>query len=139
MGLFDFFRGKGASKPAAGVDEKTLAKHAERVLDKRALSPDRFASIEYLCRLATPEAWRIVLSRFNFTVDPSITDREEKQYIFDSIVGSPEHATEAICEYLRRSDPLNVTIKFPRRRRDLPLPGVVYSAGLFFRTCLRTA
>jgi hypothetical protein len=78
MGLFDFFKGKGAA--SGDAQEKTLMRHAERVLDKRAMSPDRFASIEYLARLGTEEAWRALLPRYNFTVDPTITDREEKAY-----------------------------------------------------------
>jgi hypothetical protein len=118
MGLFDFFKGRGAPKAGAGADDKTLAKHAERVLDKRALSPDRFASIEYLCRLGTPDAWRTVLTRFNFTVDPSITDREEKQYIFDAIVAAPEGAIEPICDYLRGTDALNWPVKMLRKVVD---------------------
>lgn len=114
MGLFDFFKSKSGTKPAP-ADDKTLAKHAERVLDKRAMSPDRFASIEFLCRAGTVESWRSVLPRFNFTVDPSITDREEKQYIFDSVVAAPDNAVEPICEYLRTAESLNWPVKMLRK------------------------
>lgn len=117
MGLFDFFKSKGSTK-SAPADDKTLAKHAERVLDKRAMSPDRFASIEFLCRTATPESWRAVLPRFNFTVDPSITDREEKQYIFDSVVAAPDNAVEPICEFLRTAESLNWPVKMLRKIVD---------------------
>ena len=84
MGLFDFLRKPSGTSPAE--QEKLLARHTERVMDKRSMSPDRFASIEYLCKLGTEEAWRALLPRYNFTVDPSITDREEKHYIFDQAV-----------------------------------------------------
>lgn len=117
MGLFDFFKSKGSTK-SAPADDKTLAKHAERVLDKRALSPDRFASIEFLCRTATPEAWRAVLPRFNFSVDPSITDREEKQYIFDAVVAAPDNAVEPLCEFLRTAESLNWPVKMLRKIVD---------------------
>lgn len=117
MGLFDFFKSKSSTK-SAPADDRTLAKHAERVLDKRAMSPDRFASIEFLCRAATAESWRSVLPRFNFTVDPSITDREEKQYIFDSIVAAPDNAIEPICEYLRSAESLNWPVKMLRKIVD---------------------
>jgi hypothetical protein len=116
MGFFDFLKGKGGKSAAA--DEKTLAKHGERVMDKRALSPDRFASIEFLCKTATEEAWRAVLPRFNFNVDPSITDREEKQYIFDSIVAAPDNAVEPVCEYLRSAESLNWPVKMLRKIVD---------------------
>ena len=98
MGLFDFFKGRGGG---GNNDERALMRHAERVLDKRAMSPDRFASIEFLARMATPEAWRALLPRLNFAVDPSITDREEKQYIYEAIIGSKDTAVEPVKEYLR--------------------------------------
>jgi HEAT repeat protein len=107
MGLFDFLRGRNAG----GADP--LQKHAERVLDKRAMSPDRFASIEYLCNVATDEAWRALLPRFNFNVDPSITDREEKQFILEHISES-ETAIEPAKEFLRKAQAVNWPIKFLR-------------------------
>ncbi len=107
MGLFDFL--KGGSKTDS--DERAVLRHAERVMDKRAMSPDRFASIEYLCRLATAEAWRALLPRFNFNVDPSITDREEKTYIFDSITANFENAVEPVKEFLRVSPSLTWPMK----------------------------
>ena len=107
MGLFDFLRGRNAG----GADP--LQKHAERVLDKRAMSPDRFASIEYLCNVATDEAWRALLPRFNFNVDPSITDREEKQFILEHISES-ETAIEPAKEFLRKAQAVNWPIKILR-------------------------
>lgn len=108
MGLFDFLRGRNAG----GADP--LQKHAERVLDKRAMSPDRFASIEYLCNVATDEAWRALLPRFNFTVDPSITDREEKQFILEHISEARETAVEPVKEFLRKAQAVNWPIKMLR-------------------------
>src|SRR4051812_40003600 len=110
MGLFDFLKGKGGG--AGGTaDEKALMRHAERVMDKRAMSPDRFGSIEFLARQSSGEAWRALLPRFNFNVDPTITDREEKQYIFEAITGNPENAVEPVREYLRTAPSLAWPIK----------------------------
>lgn len=108
MGLFDFLRGRSAG----GADP--LQKHAERVLDKRAMSPDRFASIEYLCNVGTDEAWRALLPRFNFTVDPSITDREEKGYILEHISEAKETAVEPVKEFLRKAQAVNWPLKMLR-------------------------
>ncbi len=108
MGLFDFLRGKNSN----AVDP--LLKHAERVLDKRAMSPDRFASIEYLCNVGSDEAWRALLPRFNFTVDPSITDREEKQFIFERISEAGDAAVEPVKEFLRKAQAVNWPIKMLR-------------------------
>lgn len=110
MGLFDFFKGKGGGT----ADERTIQKHAERVMDKRAMSPDRFGSIEFLCKLNTPEAWRAVLTRYNFSVDPSITDREEKQFIYESVIANPEKAVEPVREFLRTAQALNWPLKMLR-------------------------
>lgn len=113
MGIFDFLKGsRGAT--SADAQEKTVQRHAERVLDKRALSPDRFASIEYLCRLDSEESWRAVLPRLNFTVDPSITDREEKQYILDTVAEASEAAVEPVKEFLRKTTAVNWAIKMLR-------------------------
>ncbi len=101
MGLFDFFKAKGGS--TAEAQERALMRHAERVLDKRAMSPDRFASIEYLCRLGTEESWRALLPRFDFTVDPSITDREEKQFIFEHITEARDTAVDPVREFLPKA------------------------------------
>ncbi len=108
MGLFDFLRGRGSSGP------DSLQKHAERVLDKRAMSPDRFASIEYLCKVGTDEAWRALLPRFNFVVDPTITDREEKQFIIEHISEAKETAVEPVKDFLRKSQAVNWPLKMLR-------------------------
>lgn len=108
MGLFDFLKGRNSG----GADP--LQKHAERVLDKRAMSPDRFASIEYLCNVGTDEAWRALLPRFNFTVDPSITDREEKQFILEHISEAKETAVEPVKEFLRKAQAVNWPLKMLR-------------------------
>ncbi|MBL8603932.1 MAG: HEAT repeat domain-containing protein [Myxococcales bacterium] len=110
MGFLDFLfkRDSGSGSEAA------LMRHGERVLDKRAMSPDRFASIEYLCKIQTEEGWRALLPRYNFTVDPGITDREEKQYIFDHITRDADSAVEPVKEFLRKSNAINWPIKMLR-------------------------
>lgn len=108
MGLFDFFR-RGSGGPAE--QERLLARHAENVMDKRSLSQERFQSIEYLCKLGTEDAWRALLPRYNFTVDPSITDREEKQYLFDAITRAGDSAVEPVKEFLRKTTAVNWPIK----------------------------
>lgn len=112
MGLFDFFKAKGGA--SGDAQEKALLRHAERVLDKRAMSPDRFASIEYLCRLGTEEAWRALLPRYNFSVDPTITDREEKEYILEAISSAGEAAVGPVKEYLLKTNSVNWPLKMLR-------------------------
>ncbi|QQR88818.1 MAG: hypothetical protein IPJ88_11330 [Myxococcales bacterium] len=72
--------------------DKTLRKHAERIANKRAQSPDRWESIKVLSAMNTPEAISAMLGRFTFVSDPSITDQEEKDAVFESVVSAKEMA-----------------------------------------------
>jgi len=112
MGFLDFLFKRGGD--AGAGDEAALLKHGERILDKRAMSPDRFASIEYLCNLGTDDAWRALLPRYNFNVDPSITDREEKHFIFDRISRAQDTAVVPVKEFLRKTTSVNWALKILR-------------------------
>jgi hypothetical protein len=85
VGLLDFLR--RGSKPSEGppVDRK-FAGLAKTAADKHAQNYDRDEAIRALCLLGTPQAARALLKRFNFQVDPSINDQEEKELAFDGIV-----------------------------------------------------
>lgn len=115
MGLFDFFR-KSSAGPAE--QERLLARHAERVMEKSSLGLDRRQSIEYLCALGTEEAWRAVLPRYNFTVDSSINDRDDKNIIFEAIVQGGESAVEPVKEFLRKTTAVNWPIKMLQKLLD---------------------
>jgi HEAT repeat protein len=115
MGIFDFFR-KSSAGPAE--QERLLARHAERVLDKSSLGLDRRQSIEYLCALGTEEAWRALLPRYNFTVDSSINDRDDKNIIFEAIVRAGDSAVGPVKEFLRKTTAVNWPIKMLQRLLD---------------------
>jgi hypothetical protein len=115
MGLFDFFR-KSSSGPAE--QERLLARHAERVLDKSSLGLDRRQSIDYLISLGTEDAWRALLPRYNFTVDSSINDRDDKNLIFEAITQSGESAVEPVKEFLRKTTAVNWPIKMLQKLLD---------------------
>lgn len=115
MGLFDFFR-KSSAGPAE--QERLLARHAERVLDKSSMGLDRRQSIDYLIALGTEDAWRALLPRYNFSVDSSINDREDKNLIFDAIVNAGESAVEPVKEFLRKTTAVNWPIKMLQKLLD---------------------
>ncbi|MFW5875602.1 MAG: HEAT repeat domain-containing protein [Myxococcota bacterium] len=93
MGLLDLFSKK------SGVE-----KHAARVANKRAQAQDRWESIRALGAMKTPEAVDALLVRLTFTVDPSITDQEEKEAVQEAIVEAGEAAVEPLRRFLRSTD-----------------------------------
>jgi HEAT repeat protein len=94
MGLFDLFKGKsGKGKDGEPKRSSAVAKWADVVANKRAQAYDRAEAIEELCKLRTGEAVAALLRRFTFTIDPSITDQEEKQYVYDGILAAGRDAT----------------------------------------------
>ncbi|MEZ4301395.1 MAG: HEAT repeat domain-containing protein [Polyangiaceae bacterium] len=88
MGLFDFLKKKedpkkGSVPPPA---DKRVAGHAKVVADKRAQTYDRLESLQALAEMRTADAAAALLKRFSFSIDPSITDQEEKDLAFVGIV-----------------------------------------------------
>lgn len=99
MALFDLFGKKS--------DAAVVKKHAERATNRRAQAPDRWEAIAALCKLGTSEAVEALLPRFNFYVDPSITDEEEKDAAFEGIVATGEAAVAPVRAYLRKADSIS--------------------------------
>jgi len=66
--------------------DRKLAGLAKTSTNKRAQAYDRDEALRGLCALGTPQAAEVLLKRFTFSIDPSITDQEEKALAFDGIV-----------------------------------------------------
>lgn len=110
MGLFDFLK-KSSSPPPAANFSKKVAGPAKLVADKRAQAYDRSEAIRQLGELKTEEAAEALLRRFTFTIDPSITDQEEKDAAFDAIVATGEPAVEAIRAFCTKAEVLTWPIR----------------------------
>lgn len=106
MGLFDFFK----SSP-----EATIQKHAARVADKRAQSPDRWESIQALGALKSAEAVKALLPRFKFYVDPSITDNDEKDETFRLICAVGADAIPPTRAFALKAESLSWPLKILER------------------------
>ena len=90
MGLFDRFRG---DKPKSDIPKTSpAAKWADKAGDKRAQNYDRAEAIAHLSQMRSADAVSALLKRFTFTIDPSITDQEEKDAAYDGIVAAGEEA-----------------------------------------------
>ena len=101
MGLLDIFKGGNGG----------LKKHLARVSNKRAQQHDRWESIQVLANDGSEEAIRALLTRFNIRVDPSITDREERNAAFEGVVRWGERALGPVQDFLKSSDTLAWPLK----------------------------
>jgi hypothetical protein len=101
MGLFDRFKGSGKG------DKKNnpAAKWADRI-EKRAQNYDRQEAIQALADLGSRDAVEVLLRRFSFVVDPSITDQEEKDAAFRGILRAGQDAIEPVREYGGKAESL---------------------------------
>ena len=94
MGFFDILGGK----------ERTFKKHCARAVNKRAQNVDRWQSLQFLGNHQSREAAEVLLKRFTFRVDPSITDQEEKELAMVGILEAGKDAVEPICDFLKQHD-----------------------------------
>lgn len=129
MGFFDLFKSKskgGGDKNdggAAGDDDKkkkpsaaatAAAKWAEAVGSKRAQAYDRAEAIQELCKQKTPEAVEALLKRFTFATDPSITDQEEKDAVFEGICAVGRDAIAPVRAFAAKAESLSAPIRILR-------------------------
>ncbi len=105
MGILDFF------SKSKGLSEGAFRKHADRVANKRAQSADRYESILALKDEKSAPGVEALLKRFTYYIDPSITDQDEKDVVFNGIVEAGPIALEPIRKFLRENDALSWAVK----------------------------
>jgi len=110
VGLFDFLNKKSAQTP--------VQKLAVKAADKRGMAPDRWEALQALARIDSEEAVEALLHRFTFYVDPSITDQEEKDSVFESVVAKGTLTVEPLKRFVRKSESLS----WPLKMLDRVLP-----------------
>jgi HEAT repeat protein len=104
MGLFDRF--KGAPKVEGKASKATPAtKWADRI-EKRAQNYDRQEAIQALSDIGTASAAEVLLKRFTFHIDPSITDQEEKDSAYRGILRAGREAIEPIRAFTTKAESL---------------------------------
>jgi HEAT repeat protein len=113
MGLFDRFKGASDKKASPA------AKWADRV-EKRAQNYDRQEAITALSDMGTPEAVEVLLKRFTFHIDPSITDQEEKDSAFQGVLRAGTAAIEPVRAFAAKAESLAWPMKIVRELVDEP-------------------
>jgi MoxR-like ATPase len=114
MGLFDFLGKKKqdeAGSPAKKPAPKDVPRLSRLAGDKMAQNYDRQEAIEELAKAGTAEAAEALLRRFTFTMEPSITDQEEKENAAEGIVNAGQAAIEPIRRYCARAESLTWPLK----------------------------
>lgn len=109
MGVFDIFKAKKPEGRGGSFD-----KWASWVGNKKAQAYDRQEALNGLCALGTSHAAEALLRRFLFSVDPSITDQEEKEHAFQGIVKAGRDALPPIRAFAEKSESLGWPIRLVR-------------------------
>ncbi|MDP9033503.1 MAG: HEAT repeat domain-containing protein [Myxococcota bacterium] len=104
MGLFDLFKG-GARNDKSRSKGSAVAKWADR-LERRAQNYDRQEAIHALAEMGTADAARLLLKRFTFHIDPSITDQEEKEAAFRGVLRAGKAAVEPVRAFAAKAESL---------------------------------
>jgi hypothetical protein len=105
MGLFDLFKGGPKAEGKPRPKGNPAAKWADRV-ERRVQNYDRQEAIQALSDLASAEAVEVLLKRFTFHMDPSITDQEEKDAAFRGILRAGRGAIEPVRAFAARAESL---------------------------------
>jgi hypothetical protein len=105
MGLFDMFKGGSKTDGKPRPKGNPASKWADRV-EKRAQNYDRQEAIQALSDMASSEAVEVLLKRFSFHIDPSITDQEEKDAAFRGILRAGRDALEPVRAYAAKAESL---------------------------------
>ena len=113
MGLFDFLGKKKGDEPKRG--EREIARLQKIVGSKLSQNYDRQEAIEELSRMASAESVAALLRRFDFTMDPSITDQDEKDSAAKGIVAAGSAALEPLRKYCKRAESLTWPLKVLRQ------------------------
>lgn len=96
MGLFDFLGGGTPAEKAQKLKAKATQKYGDAATRQKAL--------QSLIDLKHPDAVPALMHRFTVNVDPQTTDAEEKEHVFDAIVGLGDDAVAPVSAFLSKSD-----------------------------------
>jgi hypothetical protein len=95
MGIFDFL---------SGSPEKRIKSLQKKITEKYGPPENRQKALDQLIEMGSPEAIGALVMRFTVNTEPSITDADEKEYTYKSILEFGEKAVGPVEAFLRRRD-----------------------------------
>jgi len=113
MGIFDFLSKNKSDQPPR-ASQKEIARLERLLGNKLSQNFDRQEAIQELGRMGTAQAASALLKRFDWVLDPSITDQEEKESCMRGIVSVGEDALEPIRDYCEKAESLTWPLKVLR-------------------------
>jgi hypothetical protein len=108
MGLFDFLSKNKQERPKSSRD---LARLERLIGNKLSQNYDRQEAIDELAKIGTADSAAVLLKRFDWMLDPSITDQEEKEACLRGIVAAGEDALEPLQRYCKKAESLTWPLK----------------------------
>jgi hypothetical protein len=111
MGIFDLF--KSSDKKKGNGKANPAAKWADRI-EKRVQNYDRQEAIQALADMESAEAAGVLLKRFTFHIDPSITDQEEKEAAFRGVLRAGTSALEPVRAFAAKAESLAWPMKIAK-------------------------
>src|SRR3989338_11394294 len=91
--------------------KRKLLSAIEKIANKNTTQDSRQAAIEYLSKQSGFEAIYGLLQRYNYTIDKSIVDNEEKEKVEEYVLAFANEAIQTVQEYIIK----NETIAWPLR------------------------
>src|SRR5262245_55695947 len=110
MGLFDLFSKKKNDEPPR-MSEREIQRLERLVGNKLSQNIDRQEAIDSLCKMGNAESAGVLLKRFDWMLDPSITDQDEKEQCVRGIVAAGAEALKPVRGYCKKAQSLTWPIK----------------------------
>jgi HEAT repeat protein len=107
LGLFDFFSKGREERPKT----RDIARLERMIANKLSQNYDRQEAIDELAKIGDEASAAALFKRFDWTLDPSITDQEEKAACLNGIVAAGEAALEPLRRYAKRAESLTWPLK----------------------------
>lgn len=115
MGLLDIFKRSSAPTAKVSKGQKELARLTRVVSNKLSQDYDRQDAIRQLSAMGTSDSARALLRRFDFNMEPTITDHEEKESAAEGIVASGQDAIAPLRDYCARAESITWPLKVLKR------------------------
>jgi hypothetical protein len=93
--------------------KKAVRRHKKLIKRKYGQGDDRQKAIAFFCEMGGREGISGLLERFMVNCEPSIRDEDEKQQLFDILVGFGEDVVPAIEDYINRKDAASIPVTWP--------------------------